>query len=36
MTDTNGMRVWKLDDCDFVAAKTLDEAIEWYERGPHE
>lgn len=27
----SAMKVWKLDDCDFVAAETLDEAIKWYE-----
>jgi len=25
------MKVWKLDDCDFVAGETLDEVIKWYE-----
>lgn len=27
----SAMKVWRLDDCDFVAAETLDEAIKWYE-----
>lgn len=25
------MKVWKLDDCDYVAAETLDDALAWYE-----
>lgn len=25
------IRVWKLDDCEYVAAHTLDEALAWYE-----
>lgn len=24
------MKVWKFDDCDFVAAETLAEALAWY------
>ena len=24
------MKVWKLDDCDYVAAETLDDALVWY------
>lgn len=25
------MRVWKFDDCDYVAAKSLEEAVHWYD-----
>ena len=25
------MKVWRIDDCDFVAGETLDEVIKWYE-----
>jgi len=25
------MKVWKIDDCEFVAGETLDEVIKWYE-----
>jgi hypothetical protein len=25
------IKVWQIDDCDFVAAETLPAAIEWYE-----
>jgi hypothetical protein len=26
------IQVWKFDDCDYVAAETLEQAREWYER----
>ncbi len=25
------IKVWKLDDCEYVAAHTLDEALAWFE-----
>ena len=30
--EMKNLGVWKLDDCDYVAANSKEEAVEWYER----
>jgi len=30
MNEVNGLKVFRVDDCDWVCAKSKEEAIEWY------